>query len=130
MGTMKRVRSEHRQGLVELALLVPLLLVIAMGVIDLGRVYFAHVAITNAAREAAYYTSLEPTASDASVQAVVDAELDGQLDGGARVISVSDDRASGAQLTVTLQHDFEAITTSILGQRTFPVRATAAMVIQ
>jgi Flp pilus assembly protein TadG len=127
---MESVRSAGGQGLVELALLLPMLLVIAMGVIDLGRVYFAHVAITNAAREAAFYVSLEPDASDASVQAVVDAEIGGQLDGVARVIEVSDDRAPGAQLTVTLQHDFQAITASILGQRTFPVRATAAMVVQ
>ena len=127
---MAMVRNERGQGLVELALFLPVLLVLVMGVIDFGRVYFAYVTITNAAREGAFYVSLNPTASDANVQAIVDDEAGGQLDGGVRVIDVSDARSSGAQLTVTVQHDFQAITTSILGLRTFPVRASAAMVIQ
>jgi Flp pilus assembly protein TadG len=127
---MASVRSERGQGLVELALLLPILIVVVMGVLDFGRVYFAYVTITNAAREGAFFASLNPTVSDASVQAIVDAEISGQLDGGARVIDVSDSRSPGSQLTVTVQHDFQAITTSVLGRRTFPVRATAAMVVQ
>ena len=43
---------------------------------------------------------------------------------------MSDDRSPGAQLTVTVQHDFQAVTATVLGRRTFPVRASAAMVVQ
>ncbi|HEV8634270.1 MAG TPA: TadE/TadG family type IV pilus assembly protein [Chloroflexota bacterium] len=123
-------RNEKGQGLVELALLLPILLVVVMGAIDFGRVYFAYIAIANAAREGAFYVSLNPTASNASVQGIVDAELNGHLDGGAQVTAVGGSRSSGAEVTVTVQHSFQAITTAILGQRTFPVRATAAMVVQ
>ena len=41
------------QGLVELAVLLPTLLLILMGAIDLGRVFYAYAAISNAAYEAA-----------------------------------------------------------------------------
>ncbi|HEU5197984.1 MAG TPA: TadE/TadG family type IV pilus assembly protein [Ktedonobacterales bacterium] len=50
----KKIRRRWRgQGLVELALVLPLLLVILLGIIDLGRVFFAYAAISNAAYEAA-----------------------------------------------------------------------------
>src|ERR1051326_8769318 len=50
----KRRRGGTRgQGLLELAMMLPLLLLILIGIIDLGRVFFAYTAISNAAYEAA-----------------------------------------------------------------------------
>jgi Flp pilus assembly protein TadG len=46
-------RLQRGQGLVELAVVLPFLLIILMGAIDLGRVFFAYAAISNAAYEAA-----------------------------------------------------------------------------
>ena len=46
-------RRRLGQGLVELTLVLPLLLVILLGAIDLGRVFYAYSAISNAAYEAA-----------------------------------------------------------------------------
>jgi len=123
-------RGERGQGLVELSLLLPILLVVAMGAVDLGRVYFAYVAVVNAAREGAFYASLNPGADAAAVQGVVDAETAGQLEGGARVVGLSADRSPGAELRVTVQHDFRALTTAVVDRRTFAVRASAAVVVQ
>jgi len=48
---MKLIRSGAAgQELVELALLIPLLLLIAVGVLDLGRLFHASITITNSAR--------------------------------------------------------------------------------
>jgi Flp pilus assembly protein TadG len=56
-GMRSRLRSmcgsQRGQGLLELAIVLPFLLVILVGVIDLGRVFFAYAAISNAAYEAA-----------------------------------------------------------------------------
>jgi Flp pilus assembly protein TadG len=50
----KRRRGGARgQGLLELTMVLPLLLLILIGIIDLGRVFFAYAAISNAAYEAA-----------------------------------------------------------------------------
>jgi hypothetical protein len=46
-------RLQCGQGLLELALVLPFLLLLLMGAIDLGRVFFAYAAISNAAYEAA-----------------------------------------------------------------------------
>ena len=51
----RRIAQRRRlgQGLMELALVLPLLLVILLGALDLGRVFYAYAAISNAAYEAA-----------------------------------------------------------------------------
>jgi hypothetical protein len=46
--------------LVEFALLLPLLLVLILGAMDLGRVFYYMIVLTNAAREGANYLSRNP----------------------------------------------------------------------
>jgi Flp pilus assembly protein TadG len=52
-----RPQTEKGQGLVELALVIPVLVVIVVGLLDLGRAYFSVIIINNAAREGARYLS-------------------------------------------------------------------------
>lgn len=53
-GRLARLhRSETGGALVELAVVLPVLILIAVGVMDYGRVYFTAVAVTNAARAGA-----------------------------------------------------------------------------
>jgi len=54
--------SRAGQALVELALVLPLLLVLLLGAIDFGRVFFGYVAVTNASRVAANYAATHPDA--------------------------------------------------------------------
>ena len=56
---MKR-RSERGQSLLEFALVLPVLLIVLAGVLDLGRLYFAYVAVTDAAGEGAAYAAIHP----------------------------------------------------------------------
>jgi len=52
---------------VELALTAPVLIMLMLGVVDFGRVYFAQVSVTNAARDGADYASQSATrAADAN----------------------------------------------------------------
>jgi len=53
----RRNKRSRGQGLVEFALLLPLLLVIVVTTIELGRLLFTQIVITNASREGAYYMS-------------------------------------------------------------------------
>lgn len=51
----------HRgQGLVEFALILPLLLLIIIGIIEFGRILFIYVNVSNAAREGARYGIVKP----------------------------------------------------------------------
>ena len=47
------LRSERGQGLVELALVLPLLLMLFGGIVDLGRAFYTYIGLTNATREGA-----------------------------------------------------------------------------
>ena len=48
------------QGILEFALVLPVLVVIVFGVLDLGRVFFATIGLTNAAREGVRYLTINP----------------------------------------------------------------------
>ncbi len=52
------------QALIELALILPILLVLIIGALEFGRVLYTKIIITNAAREGAYYLSTHSTTSD------------------------------------------------------------------
>lgn len=51
------------QSLVEFALIAPFLLLLMLGVIDYGRVYFAYISVTNGARNGADFASVSPSAA-------------------------------------------------------------------
>jgi len=65
-----RADSHRAQGLVELALALPVLLMLIMGIVDLGLAIRSYVMVTNAAREGARYAIVCP-ATDASIQSRV-----------------------------------------------------------
>lgn len=54
---IKQPDRENAQGLVEFALILPVLLLIVLGLIETGRLIFIYSNVTNAAREAARYGS-------------------------------------------------------------------------
>jgi Flp pilus assembly protein TadG len=59
-GFPRRFADEGGQSLVEVALCLPILLLIVIGIVDIGRLYSYKVAVTNAAREAAFYGARDP----------------------------------------------------------------------
>ena len=54
-------RGQDGQGLVEFALILPLLLLLVLGTVDLGMGFKTYIALTNAAREGARYISIHST---------------------------------------------------------------------
>ncbi len=73
-------RRQRGQSLAEFALLLPLLLTILFGTIDLGRAFYTYVSLTNAAREAARYAAVNGTAASSS-------EVQGEFTSGGADIS-------------------------------------------
>ena len=60
-------RRAQGQSLVEFCLMLVFLLVVLMGVLDLGRAYFTYLAVKDAASEGAYFGSAFPQCIDESV---------------------------------------------------------------
>ena len=65
-----RLRSERGNALIESAITVPIILLIAVGIFEFGRAYQTQQVLTNAAREGARQAVLEGV-SDATVTGVV-----------------------------------------------------------
>ncbi len=72
MSRRRTERRERGQGLVEFAISVPFMLLILLGTIDVGRVFFNVIEMRQAAVEGATYGSRKPT-DTASITAAVNA---------------------------------------------------------
>jgi len=75
---MKRKRnnegnSHPAQALIELALVLPIVLLIILGAMDIGRMFFLKMSLVNAAREGSNYLALYPEDSE-NVYDVIKAE--------------------------------------------------------
>lgn len=64
----RRWAEDAGQSLVELALALPVLLIILLGLADFGRVFYYTTIITNAAREGAAYLALNPTSDNTTIK--------------------------------------------------------------
>ena len=56
------------QDLVEFALVLPILILVVFGVLDLGRVFHAAIQMANSARVSARYATLHPRATDLEIK--------------------------------------------------------------
>ena len=56
-----RAARAHGQAIVELALILPVMLVLVAGAIDLGRVFYSTITLANAAREGVLEAAADPT---------------------------------------------------------------------
>lgn len=62
----RRRHQSRGQSLVELALILPVLMLLVAATIDLGRIFYSQITITNAAREGAMEASRNPTSFQAN----------------------------------------------------------------
>ena len=109
-------RNERGQGILELALVLPFLLLIVLGVLDLGRIFFETIGLTNAAREGVRYLTLHPDNEAGAVLAAIDEAnyagitiSNGQVTVDCTNLDGDDYCDSGTPATVTVTHDFDLI---------------------
>jgi len=110
-----RVRGDRAQSMVEFALVAPFLIILMLGVIDYGRVYFAYVSVTNGARTGADFASDSTTAA-ANIDGIRSAALAETLE----LLNTSSDNPQVSVVTgtdsqgrvyadVTMQYTFTTI---------------------
>lgn len=130
-GAAAAARRTAGQSLAELALVLPLLLILALGTADLGRVFYALITVESAARQAAryaashYYTD-SPTFTKTAAVASSEASDSGIAIEPPEVTTTSIDSTPAVSVTVT--HHFSLIT-GILGIAPFDISGTARMVV-
>ena len=120
-------RSQHGQSLVEFAVLLPILVLVTMGAVDFGRVFFAYTTIADAAYQGAQCAALGATVCPAGAAASVNSEIGGKLPGG---VTTTVAASAGPSYTVTVTYNFQTVTTSVFGTNSFPVKASATVAVQ
>lgn len=122
------------QSALEFALLVPLLMLIALGILDLGRVYFVAITIANAAREGARY-GIEHPGDTGGIQARVQGEASGTgIDLSDSALTTIDrvcpsGCASGTPIRIEVTYNLQMIVPAIFGVATMPVRCYIEMMV-
>lgn len=129
MRTAHRPQDAQRgQSLVETTLFITLLMVLMMGVIDLGRAYFSFLSLKDAAAEGAAYASIRP-----DDLAGIDARVRGESPSGlidwstaqvATTFTGPACRGNGVRVKVTI--DYQLVTPfvgAIVGSQVLPLSA-------
>lgn len=137
MAYLRRsIAADRGQSLVELALALPLLLILLLGMVDVGRAYIYTTALTNAAREGAYYAVTTNGATTTQVQQRVCNETGFTAYGtacasGITVLCSGCPTAAGTDVTVTVTYQFSLISgyvfKQLLGRDTLTATGISSM---
>lgn len=122
-------RESRGQSLIEFALTLPILILILLGILDLGRGFSAYIVITNAARDGAYYGTMHATETSAIIQRVLTEANGSGTSITAADVSVSTTGAVGTPIAVTVTHDFALLTSFLPGLTTLHLTGKAEMMI-
>jgi Flp pilus assembly protein TadG len=105
---MRHRDNDQGAALVEMALVVPLLLLLLLGITDFSRALLTNITVVEAAQEGALYASYYPNVAADIQQRVADSVDDITIDPSADVTTAVDLTACTA--TVTVDHDYPLIT--------------------
>jgi len=125
--------ADRGQALVEMALILPVLILLAMATIDVGRVFSGYLSITNAAREGAAYAARHPNDANLSsdVTNAVTTELNGQIPNAPTVsVDLPAGWTAGSQVTVTVTTTFPLLTTAVFSPASLSLHSQASMMVQ
>lgn len=106
---MRKLHNQKGQAMVEMALVLPLLLLLVFGIIEFGRIFNAYLVVNNASREGARYAAVGKAYSDitpeinnlTSTLGTVTVEF---------TPSNGDDREEGKSVQVKISHTLPLIT--------------------
>lgn len=129
---MFKKKDQEGQSLVEVAIAMPLLILILAGILDLGRAYFTYIALTDAAAEGAAFAAIHPN----DVPQIINRAADSSnglvtLEPGMINVRVGE-LVAGDPITVTVDFDYRIITPfiqALVPDGTLHMRATVAQSI-
>lgn len=124
--------EQSGQELAEFAIVLPLLLLVAFGVLDLGRIFHSAITITNAAREGARYGMIHSDDMDGITAATLAEAQNSGIDLSTSIIDVTcpEGCGSGLPIQVTVQYNFTFLMTGfVFPESNFTIVRSAEMMI-
>ena len=106
---IRRLRKrDHGQALVEFALVVPILLVLLLGIVDLARAWNVYQVLTDAGREGTRVAVVDNGSTDAQVRTLIrDAAARAGVQITDAAITIAEGPARGEPTTVSIQYGHE-----------------------
>jgi len=122
--------DERGQSLVEMALVLPLLLLLVLGIIDFGRAFNNYIIITNAAREGARYAARFPL-HDVGIRqaAILEAEESGVVLEEGDIAIEGLGAPGGEPIRVVVTYDFDTILGQLVGVGSIALQTSTEMVV-
>lgn len=126
--------KDRGQAVAELAILLPLLALILLGCLDLGRVFAVWLTLSNATREGARYVASNPSATIPDIEAETRFDIEQQgLPPGEVDIDVDPPdplaRKGGDPVTVTARYPMVLATTYLFGGQPITIHAQTQMAV-
>jgi len=103
--------AQHGAAAVEMAIAAIFLVLMACGIVDLGRGIFTSIGLRDAAQEGAIYASFEPSDREAIIQRVIQSVEHPELDESDVTIDCTED----GRVSVEVRHELDLIT-PVIGQ--------------
>ncbi|NUQ38279.1 MAG: pilus assembly protein [Caldilineales bacterium] len=125
--SLHHLRRENGQSFAELAIILPLLVLLTLGVLDLGRGVSAYIMLTNGAREGARWLSIHPTDTNGARQRAM-AEIERLGADNTNTTITASSGGSGQLATVTIDHALPFLS-GLLGSSAINIRAAVSMPI-
>ncbi len=124
-----RSSTQEGQSLIELALLLPVLLLIMAGMLDLGRAFQAYTVVVNAAREGARYGAYNPTDSYGILGRVQQEANGSGIDLSQSTVIIEMTNVSpGVPIKVTVIYQFQPVMGLIVGGQSISIRGSVSVV--
>lgn len=128
----KLIRDKRGQALVELALVLPLLILLIMGMMEFGRIFHSYLLITNASREGARTGIIGETDTGIKTRVKDVAVSLGLTDPQITITPAQSSRVRGVPLTVKVDYSVNLITPvlDVVVPNPFPLSATTTMRVE
>ncbi len=104
------LKNRKGQSMVEMAIILPVLLLVLMGIFEFGRIFNSYLILTNVSREAARSAALG--SSDIEITQTINGSIF-YLDTSNLTISISPSegsRGSGTNVTINLKYEIDIVT--------------------
>lgn len=109
-----RQLGDRGQAVVEMALILPIVVLLVFGALDVGRLFNAQIVVTQAAREGARVAAVECTLNATTCANDVNTRVNGSLSGlnvaDSNVTVSSGPYVAGAAVTVQVQYTISLVT--------------------
>ena len=129
---MNLSKGEQGQAIVEMALVLPLLLLLLFGIIEMGQVGYAYVTVSNAARSGVRVATTGGTDQDIQNAVIVAAPTLSQTELTTIITPTETNRQSGQNVQVQVSYHVQLIIpliSSIL-PNPFPISSTLSMRVE